>query len=94
MASRKFTRDDRVAIGELITLATKVCAVSKNRAVFALGALLAERAANIWRGEAKPCVATLADLRAFATAWDVQTRATFNPKKRSPAKRRRDGAPR
>lgn len=40
---RKITRDDRVAIGELVNAAAGVCAVSKNRAVFALGALLASR---------------------------------------------------
>lgn len=80
---RTFTRDERVAIGELVKAATGICAVSKKRAVFALGAILAERAANIWRGEVKPYVATVADLREFAKAWDVETRAAFNPKKRS-----------
>jgi hypothetical protein len=78
---RPMTRDDQVAIGELVKAATGICAVSKNRAVFALGAILAERAANIWRGEVTPYVATRADLRAFAQAWDVETRAAFNPKK-------------
>jgi len=86
---RTFTRDDRVAIGELVSAATNICAVSKNRAVFALGALLAERAANIWRGESRPYVATIAELRTFAKTWDVGTRAAFNPKKRHGRTRRK-----
>lgn len=84
---RKHTRDDRVAIGELVKAATGLCAESKNDSVVALGAILAERAAMIWRGDAKPCVATPADLREFAKAWDATTPAAFSPKPRPHSKR-------
>lgn len=43
MKGRRFTRDERVAIGELVKVATGICAVSKNRGVFALGAILEQR---------------------------------------------------
>lgn len=62
--------------------------------MFALGAIMAERAANIWRGEAKPYVATLQDLREFAKAWDPTTRASFNPAKKKATGRPRGGTAR